>query len=95
MSNPIVILLLTAVVVAAIIALIVLAVRLAQNPRNTLVGGGVGPELVQRVLELKASDQFDQAVFLVRGETGMSHRAASRFVRRLKAQPPQPPQPPA
>ncbi|MBB2914296.1 uncharacterized protein YpmB [Streptosporangium becharense] len=87
MSNPVVIILLTAVAVAAIILVIVFTVRLAQNPRNTLVGGGVGPELVQRVLELKATDQFDQAVFLVRGETGMSHRAAARFVRRLKAPP--------
>jgi hypothetical protein len=87
MSNPIVILLLTAVVVAAVIALIVFAVRAAQRPRNALVGGGIGPELVERLLELKASDQFDQAVFLVRGETGMSHRAAARFVRKLRPSP--------
>ncbi|WP_433235799.1 hypothetical protein ACQPYK_25960 [Streptosporangium sp. CA-135522] len=84
MSNLIVILLLTAVLAAAIIGLIVFAVRLAQRPRNTLVGGGIGPELVEQVLELKATDQFDQAVFLVRGETGMSHRAASRFVRKVR-----------
>ncbi|MGC5014419.1 hypothetical protein ACLQ2R_26950 [Streptosporangium sp. DT93] len=84
MPNPVVILLLTVVVLAAAIALIVFAVRAAQRPRNALVGGGVGPELVERILELKASGQFDQAVFLVRGETGMSHRAAARFVRRLK-----------
>ncbi|MEU4834353.1 hypothetical protein [Streptosporangium sp. NPDC023615] len=84
MSNPVVILLLTVVFLAMAIALIVFAVRAAQRPRNALVGGGVGPELIERILELKASDQFDQAVFLVRGETGMSHRAAARFVRRLK-----------
>ncbi|MFF3442450.1 hypothetical protein [Streptosporangium sp. NPDC002721] len=90
MSNPIVILLLTAVVVAAVIALIVFAVRAAQRPRNALVGGGIGPELIERLLELKATDQFDQAVFLVRGETGMSHRASARFVRKLKASPPPP-----
>ncbi|MEU4540754.1 hypothetical protein AB0G15_38570 [Streptosporangium sp. NPDC023825] len=88
MSNPIVILLLTAVVLVAVIALIVFAVRVAQRPRNALVGGGIGPELVERLLELKASDQFDQAVFLVRGETGMSHRAAARFVRKLRSSPP-------
>ncbi|MGJ6968847.1 hypothetical protein ACSDR0_43785 [Streptosporangium sp. G11] len=88
MSNPIVILLLTAVIVAAVIALIVFAVRVAQRPRNALVGGGIGPELIERLLELKATDQFDQAVFLVRGETGMSHRTAARFVRRLRPPPP-------
>ncbi|WP_329081634.1 MULTISPECIES: hypothetical protein [unclassified Streptosporangium] len=87
MSN-LTILLLTAVIVAAVIALIVFAVRAAQHPRNTLVGGGIGPELVERLLELKASGQFDQAVFLVRGETGMSHRAAARFVRKLRPTPP-------
>jgi hypothetical protein len=27
--------------------------------------------------------QIQEAVFLVRGETGMSHRAATRFVNRL------------
>ncbi|WP_030911312.1 hypothetical protein [Streptosporangium amethystogenes] len=88
MSNPIVVLLLTAVVVAVVIALIVLTVRAAQHPRNTLVGGGIGPELVERVLDLKATGQIDQAVFLVRGETGMSHRAAARFVRKLTPPPP-------
>ncbi|MFF5207533.1 hypothetical protein [Streptosporangium sp. NPDC000396] len=88
MSNPIVMLLLAALLTAAIIGLIVFAVRMTQRPRNTLVGGGIGPELVGRVLELKAADQFDQAVFLVRGETGMSHRAASRFVRKLRPAPP-------
>jgi|GEM_PF-5788232 len=88
MSNLIVILLLTAVIVVALIALIVFAVRAAQRPRNALVGGGVGPELIERLLELKATGQFDQAVFLVRGETGMSHRTAARFVKRLKPAPP-------
>jgi len=88
MSNPIVIPLLTAVLVAAVLALIVFAVRMAQRPRNTLVGGGLSPELVERALQLKAADQFDQAVFLVRGETGMSHRAAARLVRRLIPPPP-------
>jgi hypothetical protein len=87
MSNLIVLLLLTALVAVAIIGLIVFAVRLAQRPRNTLIGGGLGPELVDQVLELKATGQFDQAVFLVRGETGMSHRAASRFVRKLRKPP--------
>ncbi|MGV9771379.1 hypothetical protein [Streptosporangium sp. NPDC003464] len=88
MSNLIVILLLTAVLALVIIGLIVLAVRIAQRPRNTLVGGGIGPELLQQILHLKATGQFDQAVFLVRGETGMSHRAAARLVRKIRPTPP-------
>ncbi|MEV4185987.1 hypothetical protein ACWDOR_39070 [Streptosporangium canum] len=91
MPNLIVTLLLTAVIAIVIIGLIVLAVRVAQRPRNALVGGGIGPELIEQVLQLKASDQFDQAVFLVRGETGMSHRAAARLVRKIHPTPPPPP----
>ncbi|MEV7013964.1 hypothetical protein [Streptosporangium sp. NPDC051022] len=84
MSNLIVTILLTAILVVVIVGLIVLAVRLAQRPRNTLFGGGLGPELIEQVLQLKAADEFDQAVFLVRGQTGMSHRAAARLVRRVR-----------
>ncbi|MET8338123.1 hypothetical protein ABZV14_26925 [Streptosporangium canum] len=92
MPNLIVTLLLTAVIAIVIIGLIVLAVRVAQRPRNALVGGGgIGPELIEQILQLKASDQFDQAVFLVRGETGMSHRAAARLVRKIHPTPPPPP----
>jgi hypothetical protein len=32
---------------------------------------------------MKALGQIREAVFLVRGETGMSQRAAARFVHRL------------
>ncbi|MEV8637110.1 hypothetical protein AB0395_36260 [Streptosporangium sp. NPDC051023] len=87
MMNLIVTILLTAILVAAVIGLILLAVRLTQRPRNTLIGGGLGPETIEQALELKADGQFDQAVFLVRGETGMSHRAASRLVRKLRTPP--------
>ncbi len=87
MSNLIVTIFLTALLLVAIIGLILLAVRLTQRPRNTLIGGGLGPELIEQVLRLKTEGQFDQAVFLVRGETGMSHRAASRVVRKLRTPP--------
>ncbi|MEV0195248.1 hypothetical protein [Nonomuraea sp. NPDC050691] len=71
---------LTAVVTIAIIYLIILAVRLTQRPRNRLTPSD---HLVDHVRELKAMGQLQEAVFLVRGETGMSHRAAARFVNRL------------
>ncbi|MFG2077028.1 hypothetical protein SAMN05421874_11180 [Nonomuraea maritima] len=70
----------TAVLTAAAIWLIVLAVRLAHRPRNS---PGVSVDLVDQARELKSHGQIQEAVFLVRGETGMSHRAASRFVNRL------------
>ncbi|WP_326822736.1 hypothetical protein OHA77_39280 [Streptosporangium sp. NBC_01639] len=84
MSNPIIILLLTVILTAAIIGLIVLTVRITQRPRNALIRGGISPELIEQILQLKAADQLDQAIFLVRGETGMSHRAATRFVRKTR-----------
>jgi hypothetical protein len=71
---------LTAVVTAAIIYLIILAVRLTQRPRNR---PAPSIDLVDQARELKAMGQMQEAVFLVRGETGMSHRAATRFVNRL------------
>lgn len=72
--------LLTVVVTAAIIWLIWLAARLTRRPRNRLAPN---PDLAEQARELKLSGQTQEAVFLVRGETGMSHRAAARFVRRL------------
>ncbi|GII05536.1 hypothetical protein Pta02_75440 [Planobispora takensis] len=83
MADMIRIVVLTAVVVIAIIGLIWFAVRLAHRPRNTLLGGALSPELVSRAREIKESGQFDEAVFLIRGETGMSQRSAARLVRRL------------
>lgn len=71
---------LTAVVTAAIIYLIVLAVRLTMRPRNR---PAPSQDMVDQARELKAMGQIQEAVFLVRGETGMSHRAATRFVNRL------------
>lgn len=71
---------LTAVVTAAIIYLIIVAVRLTQRPRNR---PAPSVDLVDQARELKAMGQLQEAVFLVRGETGMSHRAATRFVNRL------------
>ncbi|MEU8249726.1 hypothetical protein [Nonomuraea sp. NPDC048916] len=71
---------LTAVVTAAIIYLIILAVRLTYRPRNRPAPSA---DLVDQARELKAVGQIREAVFLVRGETGMSHRAATRFVNRL------------
>ncbi|MEU6797996.1 hypothetical protein ABZ907_40400 [Nonomuraea wenchangensis] len=71
---------LTAVITAAAIWLAILAVRLTQRPRNRL---NPSIDLVDQVRELKALGQIQEAVFLVRGETGMSQRAAARFVNRL------------
>ncbi|MEU6716527.1 hypothetical protein ABZ897_34105 [Nonomuraea sp. NPDC046802] len=70
----------TAVVTAAAIWLIILAVRLTRNPRNR---PSPSPDLVDQARQLKALGQIRDAVFLVRGETGMSQRAAARFVSRL------------
>ncbi|GAA2367833.1 hypothetical protein [Nonomuraea africana] len=72
--------LLTVLVTAAIIWLIFLAVRLTRRPRNRLLPS---LDVADQARELKAAGQFQDAVFLVRGETGMSHRAATRFVRKL------------
>ncbi|GAA4100118.1 hypothetical protein ACIBH1_12535 [Nonomuraea sp. NPDC050663] len=72
--------LLTVLVTLAIIALILLAVRFVHHPRNSLT---VSEHLMDQARELKAHGRMDDAVFLVRGEAGMSHRAAVRFVRRL------------
>ncbi|WP_084959663.1 hypothetical protein [Thermoactinospora rubra] len=72
--------LLTILVTALIIAVIIGAVRFTQHPRNHLTPN---PDVLDQARELKANGQIQDAVFLVRGETGMSHRAAVRFVRRL------------
>lgn len=71
---------LTAVITAAAIWLIILAVRLTKSPRNR---PGIRVDLVDQARELKALGQIQEAVFLVRGETGMSQRSAARFVNRL------------
>ena len=42
--------------------------------------GHAGPDLASRVRALKASGRAEQAVFLVRGETGMGQSEAERFV---------------
>ncbi|MEQ4723714.1 hypothetical protein [Nonomuraea sp. B19D2] len=71
---------LTAVITTLAIWLIIVAARLTQRPRNR---PGVSIDLVDQARELKALGQIQEAVFLVRGETGMSQRAAARFVNRL------------
>ncbi|MFI6502954.1 hypothetical protein [Nonomuraea typhae] len=71
---------LTGVVTAGVIWLIVLAARLTRRPRNRPAPSS---DLAEQALEMKALGRLQEAVFLVRGETGMSHRAAVRFVRRL------------
>ncbi|WP_043626418.1 hypothetical protein [Nonomuraea candida] len=71
---------LTAVITAGVIWLIIFAVRLTKRPRNR---PGIRVDLVDQARELKALGQIQEAVFLVRGETGMSQRAAARFVNRL------------
>jgi hypothetical protein len=71
---------LTGVITAAAIWLIMLAARLTQRPRNR---PSPSIDLVDQTRELKALGQIQEAVFLVRGETGMSQRAAARFVNRL------------
>ncbi|MEO3868267.1 hypothetical protein ABGB18_05490 [Nonomuraea sp. B12E4] len=78
-ANPSIIAL-TAVVTAAAIWTIILAARLTRRPRNRLAPS---VDLVDQARELKAHGQIQEAVFLVRGETGMSQRAAARFVNRL------------
>jgi len=70
----------TAMVTAAAIWLIVVAARLTKNPRNKPT---ISIDLADQARELKALGQIREAVFLVRGETGMSQRAAARFVNRL------------
>ncbi|MFE3455702.1 hypothetical protein ACFXJ8_43015 [Nonomuraea sp. NPDC059194] len=72
--------LLTVLVTAVILFLIFLAVRLTRRPRNRLIPT---LDVADQARELKATGQVQEAVFLVRGETGMSHRAAARFVRKL------------
>ncbi|MEU7901010.1 hypothetical protein AB0B45_50330 [Nonomuraea sp. NPDC049152] len=72
--------LLTVLVTAVILFLIFVAVRLTRRPRNRLIPA---LDVTDQARELKATGQFQEAVFLVRGETGMSHRAATRFVRKL------------
>jgi hypothetical protein len=71
---------LTAVITSAAIWLIILAARLTERPRNR---PSPSIHLVDQVREMKALGQIREAVFLVRGETGMSQRAAARFVHRL------------
>ncbi|MEO3806995.1 hypothetical protein [Nonomuraea sp. B1E8] len=71
---------LSAVLAAAAIWLIIWAVLLTRRPRNR---PNPSMDLVDQARELKALGQIREAVFLVRGETGMSQRAASRFVNRL------------
>ncbi|MEO3889975.1 hypothetical protein [Nonomuraea sp. B5E05] len=71
---------LSAVLAAAAIWLIIWTVRLTKRPRNR---PNPSTDLVDQARELKALGQIREAVFLVRGETGMSQRAASRFVNRL------------
>jgi ribosomal protein L7/L12 len=44
------------------------------------VTGDLRPDLAGRVRELKASGRVEQAVFLVRGETGMGQSEAETFV---------------
>ncbi|MFI6478752.1 hypothetical protein ACIBH1_12530 [Nonomuraea sp. NPDC050663] len=39
-----------------------------------------GPDLATRVRDLKAAGRTEQAIFLVRGETGMDEEAATKFV---------------
>ncbi|MEU6431850.1 ribosomal protein L7/L12 [Microbispora sp. NPDC046973] len=43
------------------------------------------PDLASRVRELKAAGRGEQAVFLVRGETGMGQSEAERFVEAIDA----------
>ncbi|MGP3919210.1 hypothetical protein [Nonomuraea sp. 10N515B] len=71
---------LTAVITATAIWLIIVAARLTQRPRNR---PNPSDDLVDQARELKALGQIQEAVFLVRGETGMSQSAAARFVNRL------------
>ncbi len=45
--------------------------------------GGAVPDLATRVRDLKAAGRTEQAVFLVRGETGMGQSEAETFVNAL------------
>lgn len=56
-----------------------------QPPRPTAPphAGAMGPDLATRVRELKAAGRAEQAVHLVRGETGMGEHEAELFVEAL------------
>lgn len=47
---------------------------------RALPGGPARPDLAFRVRELKAAGRTEQAIFLVRGETGMGQTEAETFV---------------
>ncbi|WP_343954830.1 hypothetical protein [Nonomuraea longicatena] len=68
------------IIAAGAMSLIMLAVRLARRPRNRLIPS---TGLADEARALKRNQRVRDAVYLVRGETGMSHRAAARFVRKL------------
>ncbi|MEV4457899.1 ribosomal protein L7/L12 [Microbispora sp. NPDC049633] len=57
-----------------------LAEALASGRPLPVAPGHARPDLASRVRELKAAGHGEQAVFLVRGETGMGQAEAERFV---------------
>ncbi|MEU7886726.1 ribosomal protein L7/L12 [Microbispora bryophytorum] len=57
-----------------------LADSLASGRPLPVAPGHARPDLASRVRELKAAGRGEQAVFLVRGETGMGQAEAERFV---------------
>ncbi|GAA5065508.1 high-affinity K+ transport system ATPase subunit B [Thermocatellispora tengchongensis] len=78
-AEIIVILAVFATIAALTVGLLLIAVRLAAGhkpqPRPA--------DLATRARALKASGQTERAILLVRGETGMSHDDAARFVHTL------------
>ncbi|WP_169946812.1 ribosomal protein L7/L12 [Microbispora sp. H11081] len=57
-----------------------LAEAMASGRPLPVAPGHARPDLASRVRELKAAGHAEQAVFLVRGETGMGQAEAERFV---------------
>ena len=57
-----------------------LSEALASGRPLPVAPGHARPDLASRVRELKAAGRGEQAVFLVRGETGMGQAEAERFV---------------
>ncbi|GAA4583615.1 hypothetical protein GCM10023194_21430 [Planotetraspora phitsanulokensis] len=66
----------------ALVCIILVAVKVARA--RSAVGGSNGPaDLATKVRGLKNQGRYEQAVFLVRGETGFSEDAARSFVDRV------------
>ncbi|GAA4576399.1 hypothetical protein [Planotetraspora kaengkrachanensis] len=70
--------------ICALIVVVLVAVRGARaRSVGRSVGSGGPADLATKVRGLKSQGRYEQAVFLVRGETGFSEDAARSFVDRV------------